>query len=60
MENDHVSHQPRDRCTHRFEKISSNGISICTTLAQKEVKGGKRHVYEEPRLKQHIKWRILG
>jgi hypothetical protein len=28
----------------------SNGISIRATSAQKEVKGGKKHVYEKPRL----------
>jgi hypothetical protein len=39
---------------------SPNRISIRATPAQKEVKGGKRHVYEKIRLQQHIKWRILG
>jgi hypothetical protein len=43
-----------------FKKRSSDGISIHTAPAQKEVEGGKRHVYEKPRQQQHIKWRILG
>jgi hypothetical protein len=59
VENHHVSHQSRHGNTHRFKERSSNGISIRATPAQKEVKGGKRYVYEKPRLQQHIKWRIL-
>jgi hypothetical protein len=49
VENHHVSHQSRHGSTHRFKKRSSDGISICAAPAQKEVKGGKRHVFEKPR-----------
>jgi hypothetical protein len=56
----HVSHQSQHRSTRKFKERSSDGISIRATPAQKEVKGGKRHVDEKSRLQQHIKWRILG
>jgi hypothetical protein len=46
--------------TRRFKERSSDGISIRAAPAEKEVKGGKRHVYKKLRQQQHIKWRILG
>jgi hypothetical protein len=49
VENHHVSHQSWHRSTRRFKERISDGISIRATPAQKEVKGGKRHVYEKPR-----------
>jgi hypothetical protein len=55
VENHHVSHQSRHGSTRRFKKRSSDGVSIRTAPTQKEVEGGKRHVYEKPRKQQRIK-----
>jgi hypothetical protein len=49
VENHHVSHQSWHGSTRKFKERSSDGISIHAAPAQKEVKGGKRHVYEKPR-----------
>jgi hypothetical protein len=49
VENHHVSHQSWHGSIRRFKERSSDGISIRIALAQKEVEGGKRHVYEKPR-----------
>jgi hypothetical protein len=49
VENHHVSHQSWHRSTRGFKERSSDGISVRAAPAQKEVKGGKRHVYEKPR-----------
>jgi hypothetical protein len=34
---------------HRFKERSSDGVPVRTAPAQKEAKGGKRHVHEKPR-----------
>jgi hypothetical protein len=49
VENHHVSHQSLNGSTRRFKERSSDRISIRAAPAQKEVKGGKRYVYEKPR-----------
>jgi hypothetical protein len=60
VENHHVSHQSWHRSARRFKERSSDRVSIRTAPAQKEAKGGKRHVYEKPRQQQYVQWRILG
>jgi hypothetical protein len=49
VENHHVRHQSRHRGTHRFKERGSDGVPVRTAPAQKEAKGGKRHVHEKPR-----------
>jgi hypothetical protein len=41
--------QPRHRGTCRFKERISDGVSIRAAPAEKEAKGGKRHVHEKPR-----------
>jgi hypothetical protein len=49
VENYHVSHQLRHRGTRRFKERGSDGVPVRAAPAQKEAKGGKRHVHEKPR-----------
>jgi hypothetical protein len=44
-----VSHQSRHGGTRRFKERSSDRVPVRTASAQKEAKGGKRHVHEKPR-----------
>jgi hypothetical protein len=41
VENHHVSHQSWHGSTRQFKKRSSDGVSVCPALTQKEVEGGK-------------------
>jgi hypothetical protein len=49
LESGESSCQPRHRATRRFKERSSDGVSIRAAPAEKEAKGGKRHVHEKPR-----------
>jgi hypothetical protein len=49
VENHHVSHQSWHRGTRRFKERGSDGVPVRATPAQKETKGGKRHVHEKLR-----------